>query len=273
MRYGLLSLIAAVALGAPAQRPPEARELVRQSIRNGERAWRNSFDYYCVKRDVDRQFDSGGKLKTTDNDVYQIIPLGDHASFEELIQHDNEPVPRDRKLKDEKELQRLQAETPGQKQRRFEKLESERSYMKEVPDAFDFRIKGEDNLPTGRAWVLEATPRPGFHPKSRYAHMFPYMRGTLWIDEKDLQWVKADAVATSTVSFGFFIARLAKGSHIVIRQIKLPDGSWVAKQIEAQASARTFLVFTHNFEENITYSDYHKNGAMAAREKSPGAGR
>jgi len=250
----LFALLFAGALWAQ----PDPRQLVRQSIENGERSWRASFDYFAVKHDVERQFDSQGHVRSADADVYYEIPVGYHDSFEEHVRHDNEPLPPDQRRKIERELARRKAESPAQKQRDLQKRESERSYMKEVPDAFDFKITGTENLPTGPAWVLEATPRPGYQPKSRYSRMFPYMRGRLWIDKKDIQWVKADAVSTSTVSFGFFIARLAKGSHIVLEQEHLPDGSWVAGRIMAKASARTFLIFNHNFDEDITWSDYHK---------------
>ena len=248
---------------------PDPRQLVRDSVSNGERAWRKSFDYYCIKRDLDRQFDSAHHVKSSSDDLYEVIPLGYSTSFEELIRHDNEPVSRDRRLKIEQELEAREAETPAEKQRRFDKMLAERSYMKEVADAFDFRIVGEDKLPTGPAWVLVATPRPGYQPRSRYAHMFPKMRGKLWIDERDRQWVKADAVAADTVTFGFFIARLAKGSHIRIEQSKLPGGDWVAKRIVAAASARTFLFFTHNFEEDIAYSDYGSTPPRLSAAKRP----
>ena len=245
----------------------DPRELVRESIANGQRSWRQSFDYYCVKRDLNREFDSSGHVKSTDNDVFQVIPLGYGASYEEWISHDNEPVSRIEHFKEERELDKRRAETPAQKQRRFAKLANDRSYMKEVADAFDFKLIGVENLPTGPAWVLEATPHPGYPPQSRYARMFPAMRGKLWIDQHDLQWVKADAVASDTVTFGVFIARLAKGSHIMIEQQKLADGSWVPKSIQARASARTFLFFNHNFQEEITYGDYRRSGtALAVRE-------
>ena len=254
MRAIWLCAISAATLFAQAN----PRDLVRESIRNGEQSWRRSFDYYCIKRDVDREFDSGHRVKSVSDDVYEVIPLGFSTSFDKLIRHNNEPVSRDRRLKAEEELRARQQEAPDAKRRRFDKQLSERSYMKEVADAFDFRITGEEQLPTGPAWVLEATPRPGYQPRSRYAHMFPKMRGRLWIDKKDRQWVKADAVAADTVTFGFFIARLAKGSHIRIEQMRLPDGDWVAKRITAAASARTFVFFNHNFEEDITYSDYSR---------------
>lgn len=240
------------------------RELVRESIRNGARSWKESLGYYCVKRDVDRQYDITGRVKSTSDDVYDVIPLGDGTSFDQLVERDGEPIPVEERLKVEKELQRRRAETPAQKRRRFEKELADRSYMEEVPDAFDFQITGEENLPTGPAWVLKATPHPGYEPKSRYAHMFSKMHGTLWIDQRDKQWVKADAVAAEAVTFGYFIARLAKGSHIILEQMKLPDGTWVPKRITARAEARTFLVFNHNFEEDISYDRYRKATALAA---------
>ncbi len=243
---------------------PDPRELVRQSIRNGEKSWRQSFEYECTKHEIDRQFDGANRLKKTDDDVYDIVPLGNGATFDLHIRHNNEPLTGDLKVRAQAELARRRAESPGQKAARFNKESAERSYMKEVTDAFDFRIVGTENLPTGKAWVLEATPHPGYQPRTRYGRMFPAMRGKLWIDQKDVQWVKADAVATDTVSFAYFVARLAKGSHIVIEQMKLPDGAWVAKQIQAKASARTFILFHHNFEEDISYSNYRRPPSTVA---------
>jgi hypothetical protein len=244
--------------------PIDATQLVRQSIENGERSWKVSTEYACTKRVVERTFDSVGEVKTTGEDTYSVIPLGYGASFDEHIQHDNEPVSSAVRERDLKELEKLRLESPAQKGRLFEKALADRSYMKEVPDAFNFRITGEEQLPTGPAWVVEATPRPGFVPGTRYAHVFPKMRGTLWIDKKDMQWVKADAVATDNISFGLFIARLAKGSHILLGQTRLPDGDWVPASLEARAEATTFLFFQHNFEQIITYNNYSKPEPLRA---------
>jgi hypothetical protein len=66
------------------------------------------------------------------------------------------------------------------------------------------------------------------------------------------------------VSFGLFIARLSKGSHIYLEQMRLPNGDWVPKSLEAKAEARTFLFFEHNFEQDITYNNYSKPAALQA---------
>jgi hypothetical protein len=242
----------------------DPKELVRQSIQNGQQSWKTASEYACTKQVVERQLDAAGTQKSAAEDEFAVIPLGYGASFESPSKHNGAPVAAEVRQRAEKELEKLRSEPPAAKQRRFEKDFAERAYMNEVPDAFDFRITGTEALPTGTAWVVEATPRPGYEPKSRYAHVFAKMHGTLWIDQKDIQWVKADAVAVENVSFGLVIARLGKGSHILLEQAKLPSGDWVPKSLLAKAEARMFMLFGHNFEENITYNNYRKNPALEA---------
>jgi hypothetical protein len=259
VRYALIAVFSGTTLLAQIN----PRELVRQSIVNGEKAWRESRAYSYLKLETDKQFGSGGQVKSVDRDLYKIIPVnGD--SFQEHIRHDGEPVSADEMRKQEQELLRREHETPAQQAALWQREERDRSYYDEIPNAFDFKIVGQENMPTGPAWILWATPRAGFVPHSRYAHVFPKMEGRLWIDKKDIQWVKADAMATDNIYFGYFIARLSKGSHIVLEQTKLPDGTWVPKLIRAKADARTFFFFNHNFEEDITYSDYHKGNGLVA---------
>ncbi len=237
---------------------------MRQSIENGQQSWKIAAEYACTKQVVERQLDADGAEKGATEDEFSVIPLGYGASFEELSKHNGEPVAAEARQRAEKELEKLRAEPPALKQRRFEKALAERAYMNEVPDAFDFRITGTENLPTGLAWVVEAIPRPDYQPKSRYAHVFAKMRGTLWIDQKDRQWVKADALAIDNVSFGVVLARLARGSHILLEQQRLPSGDWVPKSLQAKAAARLFVLFAHNFEENVTYNNYRRSAPVEA---------
>jgi hypothetical protein len=249
-------------------------ELVRQSIANGEKAWKLSHQYEFRETDTEERLDASGEVKSRSTSVLDVFPVGG-TSYEKLVQKNGRPLTPEQSEKEEQRLLKTrnerQRETPTQRAARLAKEERDRSFMKEVPDAFDFKIVGQEHLPTGDAWVLEAAPRPGFQPRSRYAKTFPKMRGKLWIDKKDVQWVKADAEAMDTVSFWFFLARLAKGSHIVLEQARLPDGNWVPKSLRAQASARVMLVKSYRFRENITYGDYRKvprdTGLSAAKRE------
>jgi hypothetical protein len=94
---------------------------------------------------------SGGRVRSADRDLYRVAPIGGD-SFEDDVEHDGEPLRGEERQKQQFELQKR-----------------ERSYYKEISDAFEFKILGEETLPTSPAWVLEATPRLGFQPRSRYA--------------------------------------------------------------------------------------------------------
>lgn len=242
------------------------RELVRQSIDNGREAWLALQDYSCLKLDTQRKTDANGKVIETDSDLYRVLPIYG-TRYERLVQHNGEPLsPEDARQQEQsyqEMLNRRQNETPAQRAARLKRAEKDRSYLQEVPDAFDFRLLGEEELPTGPAYVIEAKPHPGYQPKSRYAKAFSKMSGKLWIDKKDLQWVKADALASDNVSFGYILARLAKGSNIILEQQRLPDGTWVPKGFDAKASARILLFFNRNINEQVTYSEYRKGGTVS----------
>ena len=154
-------LIALCCGGAALPAEVNPRELVRQSIVNGEKAWKQSQAYSCTKLDVDEQFEAAGRVKSTDRDLYRIMPVGGD-SFQVHIEHNGEPVSGDERRKQQLELQNLERQTPRQRAVRLAKDERQRSYYKEIPDAFDFKILGEETLPTGPAWVIDTTPRRGF---------------------------------------------------------------------------------------------------------------
>lgn len=253
-----MAIAAAIALEGQVP-PPDPRELVRQSIVNGEKDWEKAQQYQYTKVAVKEEFGSDGELKSRDEDVYEVLPV-QGAAFEMHVRHNGEAVPASEMESQQLKLAERRRETEAQAAEREAKEKADRAYIHEVPDAFDFRVIGEETLPAGPAWVLEATPRRGFQPRSRYARFFPKMKGTLWIDQTDVQWVKADAVATGTVSFGFLIARLSRGSRIILEQTRLADGIWAPKRLVARASTRTFLFFRHNFRQEITYEDFRRPG-------------
>ncbi len=68
--------------------------------------------------------------------------------------------------------------------------ERQREPLKELPDAFDFRLIGEEALASGEVYVIDATPKPGYKPKLPSAAYFPKVKARLWIDKNDYHWAK-----------------------------------------------------------------------------------
>jgi hypothetical protein len=54
--------------------------------------------------------------------------------------------------------------------------ERQREPMKELPEAFDLKLAAEESLNGGHTWVIDGTPKPGYHPKTRGTRFFPKVK-------------------------------------------------------------------------------------------------
>jgi hypothetical protein len=104
--------------------------------------------------------------------------------------------------------------------------------------------------------VLQATPHPGYHAHGKYGKMFSKVEGRLWVDKQDFGWTKVDGQVTQAFSAGVFVARVQRGSHILLDQMCVGDRVWVPKRLEVRASARILFVKSLDIERILTYWDY-----------------
>ena len=105
--------------------------------------------------------------------------------------------------------------------------------------------------------MLQATPHPGYHARGKYGNMFSKVEGKLWVDKQDFGWIKVDGQVTQSFSMGLFVARVQRGSHIILEQTCVGDGVWVPKRLEVRASARILFLKSLDIERILTYSDYN----------------
>ena len=106
--------------------------------------------------------------------------------------------------------------------------------------------------------MIEGTPKPGYRPKSAATAFFPKVKLRLWIDKKDYNWVKVDIESLDTISFGGFLFRLAKGSHVTIENARVNNEIWMPKWAAIKGSVRIALVKVMRGEMIFTFSDYKK---------------
>jgi hypothetical protein len=86
--------------------------------------------------------------------------------------------------------------------------------------------------------------------------MFSKVEGKLWVDKKDFGWIRVDGQVTQSFSMGLFVARVQRGSHIILEQMCVGDAVWVPKRLEMRASARILFLKSLDIERILTYSDY-----------------
>jgi hypothetical protein len=156
-------------------------------------------------------------VKSESVDVITMI-IVNGARFGKLMEHNGQLPSADEQRKSDEDLDKLKHETLEEKTARLRKDQENRSFLGDVLEAFDFHLIGEEVVDGRPASVLQATPHPGYHPRGKYGKMFSKVEGKLWVDKRDFGWIKVDGQVTQSSSMGLFVARVQRGSHIVLEQ-------------------------------------------------------
>src|SRR6266403_3262223 len=121
----------------------DAREIVGLSVAALERSWQARDHYIYVERDEDRRLDSLGQVKSENVDVTRMI-LVNGARFEQLIEHNGQPPSAAEQRKSNEDLEKLKHETPAEQIVRLEKDQENKSFLRDLLEAFDFHLIGEE---------------------------------------------------------------------------------------------------------------------------------
>ncbi len=259
-------MISCILPGAQAQ--VDATALMRQSVQNYERDWREAMTWSYRQTDVNKSDD------TPEVEVSEIVPIGG-TPYQRLLIKDGQKLSPDAEKKEErkyeKTLKQRDEETPEERQERIHKYESERSFLKDIPDAYLFQLAGETVINGRPAWIVKLSPKPGFVSTTPHGNMLEHISGTVWIDKEDLQWPRAEADVTGTIEIGWILARVGRGAHFVVEQTRVADGLWMPLRITITGVARVLLVHNKMIDEELTFSGFQKpaSGAVANAVQPP----
>jgi hypothetical protein len=266
----LLVFASLPALGQTADTPPtlseeQIRALIREAADHDIENDKRQRDYTYIEREEEHKLNGTGETKSVESKTHEVMVLYDEP-VERLIAKNDKPLSPKEAAKEEERIQKIvdkrKNESESDRKKRLEKQEKEREddreFVTEVNDAYNFRLAGIENLNGRDAWVIDAEPRPGFEPHRKEARILPKFRFRVWIDKQATQWVKLEAQCVDTVSFGWFLARIHKGSNIEIGQVQVNDEVWLPKYVSLKLDARVALLANINVEENVTYRDYRK---------------
>lgn len=270
----LLILASATALNGQA----DAREIIRRAVAADERNWKVARNYGFSERVDARRLDPQGRLKSKDVTIYDVMLL-DGSPYRRLVARDDHPLAPGEEKKEQEKLARSIAErreeNAAQRARRLaeyqKRPEWQREAWSELPEAFDFRLAGEQVWDGNGRYVIEATPRQGYQPRSRTAKVFTHLQAKLWVDKQDYHLVKAEVEVVDTISVGLFLVRVAKGSRAALEQVLVNDEVWLPRQVRASVSARLGLLKVLHIEQDISYSkcrDFQTDSPIISQMKA-----
>lgn len=242
---------------------PDVTQIVTSSIAATQRYWQARLHYTYIERDEDRHKDSAGRMISGNVDVSRTI-LVNGIPFDQLVEKNGQPLSAEEQQKQKNQLDKVKRENPEQRAEQLRKqAEETASIVREVPMAFDFQLVGEEAVNGRPAYVLQATPHPGYQPQGKYGRMFPKVTGKLWVDKQDLGWIKVEGQVIHPFFMGMFFVRLLPGSQIKMEQTRVDDGIWMPARVEVQARAKIFFVKSLSIDRLMLFSDYRlpKTGA------------
>jgi len=251
-----------------AQQPapaPDAREIIRRALEAEEQNGLLGRLYTWKQREVEKQLDAGGTVKSQEIKTWEISLLYDER-YARLTQKNDKPLdPRDRRKEDErfeKFVSKRKGETPADRQDRLNDLKKERdesrAFLRDFPNAYNFKLAGEEQIDGNATWVIDATPRPDFHATQPHGDLLPKIKGRLWIEKKGFHWVRVDAEAVDTIAIGLVIARIHPGSRARFERMLVNNEVWMPRRFYFNAGARVVLVKSVSVEQVVEFSDFRK---------------
>ena len=256
------------ATGALSQQ--QMRELFRVVAEKDRENHKRQRDYTYMERDVQNNLDGKGHNKSTEVKTYEVLEIyGEQV--QRLTQKDDKPLEAKEAAKEEEKIQKIidkrKEESESDRRKREEKEEKEREdgrkFVDAIADAYNFKLVGTEMVDGREAWVIDGEPRPGYEPQMKEAKFLPKFHGRVWIDKIDLQLSKMDVEAIDTVSVGWVLARIHKGSRFVLEQARVNDEVWLPRHVTFKFDARLALLKGYNIDGDQEFRDYKKFGTTS----------
>jgi len=256
---------AAAATSAPSLSQAQIQDLIRRTADNDVQNDKKQRDYTYVERLEHKHLDGKGQVKSTEVKTYDVMEIyGEQV--QKLIAKDDKPLSEKDVKKEDDKIQKLidkrRNESAEDRQKRLNKEEKEREedrqFVREVADAYNFKFDGIESLNGRDNYVIDGDPKPGYEPHLKDAKILPKFRFRAWIDKDEAQWKKLDIQCIDTVSWGLFIARIHKGSRIVIEQTQVNNEVWLPRHIVVNVDLRLALLKNFNVAIDDSFDDYKK---------------
>ena len=234
-----------------------------ESIANYQRDWRAGMQWGYSQSDTTV---SDGRKVVENSEIFPI----DGTPYERVIAKNGQPLSAEEQRKEDakyqKTLRQRKNESPEERQARIRKYEDQRSFLKDLPNAYEFKLLGEDTVDGRPAWILGLTPLPDFEATTPHGAMLKHITGKLWIDKQSVQWAKAEAHVTDTISIGWILARIGPGAEITLEMMPVTDALWMPKRISIKGAAKVLMFYTKDLNEELTFSGYHAGSGYSVHK-------
>jgi hypothetical protein len=261
--------------------------LLRDLERNQDDVDRRINEYTFTRKVTERELNDRGEVKKEKVNVYEVYPYVGFGWIQKHISENGSPLTPERAAKEEKRV----AEQMAKAERDAPKLEAEYAKARAKRDAkkkekgadaedgdnvsvltflraCEFVSPRREQFQNRDTIVFDFRARPGFRPKSRGESLISKLAGVIWIDPVERQVMRLEARLVEGFKMGGgLVASIKPGAAMSFEQTRLPDGVWLPRFSQVNASARMFLFAGITINETNEFSDYKRFSAKVGEDK------
>ncbi|MFN7997172.1 MAG: hypothetical protein U0Q18_26390 [Bryobacteraceae bacterium] len=232
-------------------------QIVQKSVAANQADWEAAPEYSFVETDI---ITKGGH---TTRKKYQVLML-QGSTYNKLLAINGEPLsPAQTKTEEHKikvVIRKREHESSEAREERIAQYRKERrqdhELMRQMIQAFQYKMLANEMLNGHECYVIQATPKPGYNPPNRDTKVLTGMRGKLWIDTHQFQWVRVHAEVFRPVNFGLFIAHVEPGTSFELEERPVNNRIWLPSHFSTEVKANILGFWSHNSRDDETYSEY-----------------
>jgi len=238
--------------------------MLREVVARFEEEARTRNQYAYLRFHERRELSADGRLKKQQSWLVR-QSLVDGFMVERLIERDGRPLSADERDRNEARLRKavdeFKALSAAERERHREeerrKYAEENAWLKELPEALDCQLVGEETLNGRAVQVFAFWPRPGYQPRNLRTRAFQKVTGRLWIDKEEREMVRLQAEMFADVVVGWgLIGRFFKGTRVAIERQRAQPKVWLTISEVVRFAGRILLVKSINEEGTTRYSEY-----------------
>ena len=251
---------------------PDIPLLLKELQANEDRVEEILENYSFTQKSTSRQLGKDGVLREKESETFQLSFYKGNR-IRRLIEKNGKPLSEKEQIEEDKNVQKRVAEiekeiakqearaaiaqsktgTPDEDNRRISIAEVLRASRLVNPRRERFR--GRDVV------VFDFEPNPDFDFKNAksFLKFFGKTAGVMWIDERDKQVARLEAVLFDNFKIGGgFLANLKKGASFALEQERVGDEIWLPSVADVNLSVKVLLVKGINVNQIVKSYDYRK---------------
>jgi hypothetical protein len=279
----------------PADATLDIPALLRDLSKNQEEDDERINDYTFTQKVTEREVDDKGQVKKEKVSVFEVYPMAAYGWVQKLVVENGVPLSPERAAKEEKrvaeELEKAEREAPKLKQKREQKRAERRAKRRaksgdkskgteagnEEDDdveistflrACEFFSPRRERLRDRDVIVFDFRPRAGFKPSNTGETIVSKLSGVIWIDPAERHVMRLEARLVDSFKMGGgLVASIKPGSAFIFEQTRLPEGVWLPRFSQVNASARVFLFAGMSINQTREFGDFKRFSTKSGEDK------